>query len=404
MVAPDAFGIMLLISATLEGAELLTDVGSWPFVQSSPRGDEPAFIETIWTVQLVRGALLAVLLVAAAPALAEVFSKPELTGMLRLAALAPLLDGLVSLRSIQYVRRLDFVRPVVVRTGQQLVSIGATLASVALVPSALGMLMGYLVGRGFRLFATFAFFEGHAPRLRWEKGAVREAFGFGGWVMGSSALTLLETHGDRYVLGATLDATALGIFSVARKLAQLLPGIFEQVSRSMMLPIYGNLIRATDDPAELKMPRLRWGLEFGAMAGAGVMCGGAHLIVDVLYQDVYREAGSYLTVLGVLCAIQIQSETQTSLLLARGDSRAIFHRSALRAALLVVGLPLGGSLGGVYGILFALVIASALSTVVLSWALRGHQLLRLKGMGVAWLSFLVFAFASRWGSRLWLGA
>ena len=68
LLAPPIFGLMALINAIRTGVELLSDVGIVQNIVSNPRGAEPDFQDTAWTLQVIRGFLLAIAcLVLAAP-------------------------------------------------------------------------------------------------------------------------------------------------------------------------------------------------------------------------------------------------------------------------------------------------------------------------------------------------
>jgi O-antigen/teichoic acid export membrane protein len=66
LLFPEAFGLSALVSVFLVGLQLLSDVGLEPCVVQNPRGDERRFLDTVWTIQVVRGALLALLSVVLA--------------------------------------------------------------------------------------------------------------------------------------------------------------------------------------------------------------------------------------------------------------------------------------------------------------------------------------------------
>src|SRR6476661_9681345 len=58
LLAPPIFGLMALINAIRTGVELLSDVGLLQNIVSNPRGAEPDFRDTAWTLQAGRGLLL----------------------------------------------------------------------------------------------------------------------------------------------------------------------------------------------------------------------------------------------------------------------------------------------------------------------------------------------------------
>src|SRR5262249_31270717 len=52
---PEAFGFMSLVNSTLTILHMFSDVGFHQAIIQSPRGDDPDFLNTAWTMQIIRG-------------------------------------------------------------------------------------------------------------------------------------------------------------------------------------------------------------------------------------------------------------------------------------------------------------------------------------------------------------
>ena len=66
LLAPELFGIMLIVNTIRTGVELLSDIGIAQSVIRSPDGERPAFYNTAWTLQILRGGLIALVCAGAA--------------------------------------------------------------------------------------------------------------------------------------------------------------------------------------------------------------------------------------------------------------------------------------------------------------------------------------------------
>src|SRR5258706_9299249 len=66
LLYPEAFGLMALVSVFLQGLAMFSDIGIGPSIIQSRRGDELAFLNTAWTIQVVRGIVLWVVSMAGA--------------------------------------------------------------------------------------------------------------------------------------------------------------------------------------------------------------------------------------------------------------------------------------------------------------------------------------------------
>ena len=56
LLFPEAFGIMSLVTVVMQGLTMISDLGVGPSIIHSKRGDDPNFLNTAWTIQVIRGA------------------------------------------------------------------------------------------------------------------------------------------------------------------------------------------------------------------------------------------------------------------------------------------------------------------------------------------------------------
>ena len=58
LLAPPLFGLMLIVNTIRTGVELLSDVGINQNIVSHKEGASPDFVDTAWTLQMLRGLFL----------------------------------------------------------------------------------------------------------------------------------------------------------------------------------------------------------------------------------------------------------------------------------------------------------------------------------------------------------
>ena len=85
IIAPDQFGLMAIVLATIGLPEAITEVGVSQAVIQNKRGHLPEFLNVAWWINTVRG--LAIFAVAAplSPLIAGFYSQPPLTPILIVA-------------------------------------------------------------------------------------------------------------------------------------------------------------------------------------------------------------------------------------------------------------------------------------------------------------------------------
>ena len=124
MLEPSDFGIFALLTITIAGIQAVSLAPLGEVIVKSDRDDIGDFI---FTMQLLLGIVLSVLLLISADRVADFFKKPELAGPLRVSCLLLLLTPLVDTAIRLSMRRIEFkavfVRRVVSPVGNALISL-----------------------------------------------------------------------------------------------------------------------------------------------------------------------------------------------------------------------------------------------------------------------------------------
>ena len=61
---PEAFGLMALVTVVLVASANFSDVGITPAILKDKRGHDPVFLNTAWTIQIGRGVILCLAIIA----------------------------------------------------------------------------------------------------------------------------------------------------------------------------------------------------------------------------------------------------------------------------------------------------------------------------------------------------
>jgi O-antigen/teichoic acid export membrane protein len=59
LLAPEVFGLMALANITVQAVQMFLELGIGTFLIQHARGDEPGYVNTAWTIQLIRGPIVA---------------------------------------------------------------------------------------------------------------------------------------------------------------------------------------------------------------------------------------------------------------------------------------------------------------------------------------------------------
>lgn len=369
LLFPEAFGLMALISVVTVGLTLFSDIGIGPSIAQSKRGDDPDFLNTAWTIQVIRGfALWLVACLLAYPA-AWLYDAPALIYYLPIAGLGLAVAGFNPTRIETAHRHLAMGRLTLLDLISQIVGIIAMIVLALLLQSVAALVIGGVIGILAKLGLTWAFLPGPANRFRWEARSLRELVSFGKWIFLSTLGWFFASQGDKAILGGFLALETLGIYNIGYFLASfpLLLGL--SVSGRVMIPIY----RETAATGSSRLRAMRYGLTASVMLLLAGMALAGPVLVDLLYDPRYAQSGAIVVLLGVVLMPQALGMTYDQAALAAGDSRGFFVYSGSRAVLQTTGLLAGVFVGGLVGALFGMGLALVASHLVLIWLARKHR-------------------------------
>lgn len=369
ILEPDAFGLMAIVLAVTAGLQLISDVGIWQGIVRSPRGDDPEFQNTAWTLSLVRGIGLFAIGCAAAWPAAEFYGRDELLWLLPLCAVQALFLGLESSKSAVANRRMEVGRIVTMELTSQIVGLLASVTVAWLTRSVLALAVAALASVVTRTLMSHFFLAGPLNRLRWERAALQEIFTFGGWIFVSTMLFFGGTRWDVFALGRLESMDLVGVYGLAQLITAVPVAMGERVTGFVLMPALAERFRESPDELAGDVRRARL-LLFPAAAllflGAAMT---APAFFKLLYRDVYEAAG-WMTQLMVLvgwCAF-VQDATSRALL-ALGDSRSLAMANAARLVATIAFTSIGFWQGSLVGFMLGNALGALVGAVIVGWAL-----------------------------------
>lgn len=177
-----------------------------------------AELDTGFTVQLIKGVITGVLLVALAPSAATWFSEPRLTNVIYVLAGIFALSGLENIGIINFRREMRFDREFQLSVIERMLTFAATLTAALLLRSYWALVIGMLVGKIVRVIATYVM-EPYRPKLGLH--AWGELAGFSVWMWLSSLVYIIWIRADPLVVGSQVSKAVLGLYVVALDIALL---------------------------------------------------------------------------------------------------------------------------------------------------------------------------------------
>lgn len=372
LLFPEAFGVMALVTVVLVGLQMFSDAGIGPAISRSPRGDEPDFLNTAWTVNVIRGGLLWLLSCALAWPAAQLYAVPDLAALLPVAGLSLLIAGFSPTRIDTANRHLLLGRVTVLDLAAQALGIAAMILLAGATGSIWSLAAGAVAGAVARLLLMHYGLPGPTNRFRWEPEAARELVQFGKWIFLSTACGFLLAQGDKAILGLYLTMTELGIYNIGWFLASFPMLMAGTVVSRIMIPLYRDHPPAASEVNLRRMRRLKIGLSVAVLLMLAAMALAGGPLVRVMYDDRYLAAGAIVTAVALAQMPAVIGMGYDQAALAAGDGRGFFLLLAAKAALQTAAFLLGAHFGGLGGALLGQGLALALAHPLIGWLAWRH--------------------------------
>jgi O-antigen/teichoic acid export membrane protein len=389
LLMPSMFGVAAIAQLIMAGLSLFSDVGLRPSVIQSKRGDDPVFLNTVWTTQVLRGfllwfagSLISILIYLAsrfgwAPE-ASVYGNPTLPYVVAAISMSAIVSGFESTKTMEAGRTLSLGKLTKIDIASQIIGLLAMIGWAIVSPSVWSLVAGGIASSAARTVISHLWLPGVKNRWQFEREAFREIINFGKWIFLSSILFFFASNGDRLILGGLVDASELGTYVVAFLLLSSIDQILVKIIVDVSFPALSEIVRGR--PTELTKAYYKFHALVASVAyfSCGALFVSSEAVVRLFYDARYQQAGWILQALSIaLLTIPIRIATQT--FLALGVERVYFYLNATRIVALFCALPLGFYLGGLPGAVWGIVLsyfANMPMAIVYAWRYRMFDLRR----------------------------
>tara|TARA_R110002072_G_scaffold302503_1_gene485962 strand:+ start:7062 stop:8519 length:1458 start_codon:yes stop_codon:yes gene_type:complete len=343
LLDPKMFGLMALVKVVQHGLGMFSDIGILPSIIRSKRGDDPVFLCTAWTIQVMRGIALWICACILAWPLAAVFSRNDpaawqLLQLLPVAGFGAVLEGLNSPVLATLNRDLRFGRMTLLELGKQLTAVVVMIVWGYFSPTAWALVAGGLAGSAFGALLSHFLVPGFRVRFAWNRDCVSEIAHFGKWIFLSTAFTFLAINLDKLILGNLVTLEHLGVYSIAFVFAKVPQYVGMRLSSKVLFPIYATFRSDAERMVSVALKARGLVLLLG-MAVCCCLAVAGPLFFESLWDPRYHEAGNITQWMSLYIWTTLIQQTMSRIPLALGNSRAMFYSNVwmCTGSLLAIG-------------------------------------------------------------------
>lgn len=240
LLFPDDFGLFGMAVLAMNVTEVFFQHGfNSALIQKKENVGK--YLDTAWTVILVRNVFLAGLLFfVGAPLAGQFFNNGAVVMFAKALALVFLISGLENIGVILFQKEMRFNRYVVYILSGATAEVVAVIIAAFILRNPWALVIGVLANKIAYLLTSY-FVHPYRPRFSFDWGKAKELFYFGKWIGISGIVAFLVSQGDYLVVGKLLDASSLGFYQLAFALGTL-PAV--EMARSLgnvLFPLYAKI-------------------------------------------------------------------------------------------------------------------------------------------------------------------
>jgi O-antigen/teichoic acid export membrane protein len=379
-LAPADFGTVAIGLAAAQVLETLSFIGVDEALIRA-RAPDRALYDTGFTLNVLRGVVIGVLLAACGPGLAAAYGDARLVAMLAALGLAAVVEGFVNVALVDYWRAMEFRREWQLTVVPRLVGTGLAVAIAWGSGSAWALIASVLVTRVLRVVVSYRL---HPYRPRISLAARGALLGYSLWSAAQAGAVVLRDRAGTFLTARMLDPAGLGLFTIAWDVASTPTSeLIAPLSRAAYSG-FAAAAHAGEDEAQAY-------LRVAAAAGLLVMPVGWGLsliaapLIHLAYGAAWAGAAPSVAILAAVCGSTPFGYLAWTVVYARARMGTCFAITLgvalLRIVLLVALLPVLGVTGAAWATAASLAAESGL---YLSEVVRRHGVRAADLLAIAW--------------------
>jgi lipopolysaccharide exporter len=395
LLVPADFGLVALAILVIGVLSIFGDLG-FGAAQVVRQDLGPEQQRTILTVSLVSGVVVGALAAAAAPLAALVFDEPRLRSILPVLALNAVAGGAGWFYETLLQREMRFRARFAARMAQAVTYASLTLLLAAVFDVGVwSIVLGTIAGTVV-YSATLVALAPYRVRPAFDRAVAADVYRSGRGFIVQGGTSFLRQNVDYLALGQARGASALGVYSLAYRVAELPKVALADPLANVTFPAFARMQARGEDPADRFLRVLGTLALVTALIGA-LLSGAAEPFVGLVYGDRWLAMIGPLGFLGAWAGLRPVQVTMSWLLNALGHAGALARMGVVTLALLVPAVFVAAHAGGITA-----VAAVLLAEIVLTTLWVAALLQRRAGVapGRLWAALrpALLAFAPAWAA------
>jgi O-antigen/teichoic acid export membrane protein len=369
LLAPQLLGTMVLINALRTGGELLSDLGIGQSIVKDPRGQDPLFYNTAWTLQIIRGFSLFLIALLATVPLVHLYGNDQLIWLIPVTSTIFIINGVIPPSSYLLQKRIDLRTLAVFNVSTAVLSSIIHISLALYTPTIWALVLGLLISSLTVVGGSFFLMDWRTLAIRVDREARSAIFNFGKWMFASSIIYFGAMNFDRLYFAKAVPLAVLGVYGIARTLADTVSLLTQRLGTLVIFPKMSAARTAAADLRKEILPVRRLALLFLAICLAAAVALSDKFIF-LAYDARYRAAAIYLPVMLIGTWFSVLGAFADAMLMGIGKPSNVAAANAAKLLTIIAIVPLALSRGGILMAIFVFAGAEMVRYMALLWQKR----------------------------------
>lgn len=369
LLLPELFGLVGLAYIFIVGVHLFSDIGLGQSIIQNKRGEDPEFINTAWTMQIIRSLFIWLCVMLITWPVANFYQEPRLLWLIPAISINTLIGGFNSTAIFSLNRRMSVKEVVIFEFGIQVISVTVMIIWAWLSPSIWAIVAGGFINSVVELIWGHFLIKERSHRFAWDKTAVKEIFSYGKWIFLSTLLSFLCSQADRLVLAKIFDLTMLGIYGIAFTLGDMPRQVITAIAGKVIFPSISMLAELPRQELRAKIIKNRRLILIPLAIGLAIFVTFGDQLILTLYRKEYEPASWMMPILALGIWHTTLHCLMGSCLLALGKSQYGAMGNFVTFLSISIGIPVGYHFLGNLGAVIAVAVGDIPTYLVTSYGL-----------------------------------
>jgi len=374
LLLPELFGLVGLAYVFIVGVHLFSDIGLRPSIIQNKRGEEPEFLNTVWTMQVIRSFFVWLCLMLITWPVATFYKQPGLLWLIPAISINTLIGGFYSTAISSLNRKMAVKQVVIFELGIQIISTTVMIVWAWFDRSIWAIVAGGFMGSVTELIWSYFLMRGKPNRFAWDREAVKEIFSYGKWIFLSTVLFFLCSQADRLVLAKIFDLRMLGIYGIAFTLGDMPRQVIIALGGRVIFPSISTLADLPREELRAKIIKNRNLILIPLAIGLAIFVSCGDQLILTLYRKEYAAASWMLPILALGIWHTTLHNLMGSCLLAVGKSQYGAMGNLATFLSISIGIPIGYHFMGNLGAVLAVAVGDIPTYLVISYGLWREKL------------------------------